>query len=489
MDNDSFRKKLLNEKPIEPVVTPNRKEEDALQEEKIVNSLQGFNYVDNIWEIDTVVQLKDEIIALEKLCDSSFVCIAKEGNRLYFSEYNIEGKLLNKHYLHGAKRSIKYNLESDYKGTIYYKTQTDELFRYSSKNKKHLLDTSGKRFPYVSRYTSKNYFSPNSDDVITLSDARVDINGYDVLNGKEMDWFLENGCWDKTGTKFYFDNNGEVACIWELNLKEFTLDKIVPVHEAKYPVVFGTEVYYAEEDIVKRAIFKDKGKNISNIYYYKNDSTENSIIEETPITSYVWPYLRGYDKHVVKRELRDSVYIYTFTKKFFDELSLEPFIEVDARTNRLCYYYDMSGDSEAVSSWNLIMYDDSIMCAVNSFKHISAGMQWEREFNVFRNENDFLVNITNELPISICSFFTDSLCNKVEECSNLLTMVSNTEQSDILSLSLYYFERRSSRYTEYNSELKDSLYNVVESLRQNQLYTTILLEPAQDGQFIIKDKK
>jgi hypothetical protein len=53
----------------------------------------------------------------------------------------------------------------------------------------------------------------------------------------EGSWSFGMGVWSKDETKFYFDNSGAVACIWELDLTKKTLNKIVPEHEAFNPII------------------------------------------------------------------------------------------------------------------------------------------------------------------------------------------------------------------------------------------------------------
>ena len=56
---------------------------------------------------------------------------------------------------------------------------------------------------------------------------------------------------------FYFDNSGPVACIWEVDLEEMTLTKVVPEHVARHPFFFEREgktcVAYVEGSSIKVA--------------------------------------------------------------------------------------------------------------------------------------------------------------------------------------------------------------------------------------------
>ncbi|MCU4157326.1 hypothetical protein J1N10_15220 [Carboxylicivirga sp. A043] len=49
-------------------------------------------------------------------------------------------------------------------------------------------------------------------------------------------WSFGSGVWNNDETKFYFDNTGAVACIWQLDIAKNTLNKIVPEHEAFNPI-------------------------------------------------------------------------------------------------------------------------------------------------------------------------------------------------------------------------------------------------------------
>lgn len=79
----------------------------------------------------------------------------------------------------------------------------------------------------------------------------------DTLISQQYDgsWSFGSGVWNNEETKFYFDNTGAVACIWELDIEKNTLNKIVPEHEAFNPIILkiGTEktlAYFFENSIM-----------------------------------------------------------------------------------------------------------------------------------------------------------------------------------------------------------------------------------------------
>lgn len=75
-------------------------------------------------------------------------------------------------------------------------------------------------------------------------------------------WCFGLGSWNEEGNKFYFDNSGEMACIWEIDLVANTLDKIVPEHQAKIPICISGIVYYCENNLLKKVTFIEKGEVI-----------------------------------------------------------------------------------------------------------------------------------------------------------------------------------------------------------------------------------
>ncbi|MFY0674043.1 MAG: hypothetical protein JXQ87_11585 [Bacteroidia bacterium] len=75
-------------------------------------------------------------------------------------------------------------------------------------------------------------------------------------------WAFGTGCWSDNDTRFYFDNSGPVACIWEIDFVNRTLDKIVPEHNAAKPnYITGTskpQVIYYEDGYIKIAERKEQ---------------------------------------------------------------------------------------------------------------------------------------------------------------------------------------------------------------------------------------
>ncbi|PSS53710.1 lysozyme inhibitor LprI family protein [Pseudomonas sp. BBP2017] len=90
-----------------------------------------------------------------------------------------------------------------------------------------------------------------------------DGNSYDrVMDPNDGGWSLVNPVWNETRPVLYFDNSGDFACVWRVDLQHKTLEKIVPEHEAisAYPVdVLGREaVVYLETDRLMVAIAPDQ---------------------------------------------------------------------------------------------------------------------------------------------------------------------------------------------------------------------------------------
>ncbi len=92
------------------------------------------------------------------------------------------------------------------------------------------------------------FSSPEKNYQIELSDAELifidfDKNISDTLISQEYDgeWSFGTGFWSKDETRFYFDNSGAQACIWELDLEKKTINKIVPDHLAKQPILINDD--------------------------------------------------------------------------------------------------------------------------------------------------------------------------------------------------------------------------------------------------------
>ena len=82
----------------------------------------------------------------------------------------------------------------------------------------------------------------NSKNKITFSDVQLILKeesrfSRTLINQMyDGDWSFGKGAWSLDNSKFYFDNNGAVACIWEVDIKNNTLDKIIPSHLANSPI-------------------------------------------------------------------------------------------------------------------------------------------------------------------------------------------------------------------------------------------------------------
>lgn len=90
-----------------------------------------------------------------------------------------------------------------------------------------------------------------------------DGNSYDrVMDPNDNGWSLVNPVWNETRPVLYFDNNGDFACVWRVDLQHKTLEKIVPEHDAisAYPVdALGREaIVYIEKDQLMFAISPDE---------------------------------------------------------------------------------------------------------------------------------------------------------------------------------------------------------------------------------------
>jgi hypothetical protein len=92
--------------------------------------------------------------------------------------------------------------------------------------------------------------SAPADYLLAMGDERGEFTGLSVYDkaSKEVnmlfkqdytgDWSIGSIIWSDDNTRIFFDNSGAVACIWEYNIAERELRKIVPEHSARQPYFF-----------------------------------------------------------------------------------------------------------------------------------------------------------------------------------------------------------------------------------------------------------
>lgn len=95
----------------------------------------------------------------------------------------------------------------------------------------------------------KRYRNVNSIAVYDNTTNDIHIVSKDIMD----DWYIQNIVWAPDDSSVYFDNSGNFACIWEYNLANDKLIKIVPEHTAENPVPFT----YEGQDYI---VYKEQGK-------------------------------------------------------------------------------------------------------------------------------------------------------------------------------------------------------------------------------------
>ncbi|TXR54318.1 hypothetical protein [Reinekea thalattae] len=145
------------------------------------------------------------------------------------------------------------------------------------------LDSPDGRYLVMSRYHSSELLDIDFDELdeklstwkarylsAIQSHEKVVESGSDIYNGSSsvmlndyttntssllfivgyVDFIIGQFEWSDDSTKFYFDNSGGFACIWEYDIENKRLHKIVPEHEAKYPYYLNIEgrefIFYRE---------------------------------------------------------------------------------------------------------------------------------------------------------------------------------------------------------------------------------------------------
>ena len=106
---------------------------------------------------------------------------------------------------------------------------------------------------------SSTYRAPNASLMVTfyqgnlvlqdLTDKSADTL---IFAGDVHGWDFGQGTWNDASTKFYFDNSGAMACIWELDVERKTLNKIITEHSAEQP-------FHFQKDSTSYVVYTDLG--------------------------------------------------------------------------------------------------------------------------------------------------------------------------------------------------------------------------------------
>jgi len=252
------------------------KENSHTDSEILSSSLHNLTLVNKKWNAkEFILCSKDETFLLvKKTKENNLIAVSvKSDTAFYFYELTIEGNILSKYKIDGADYSVLRwdNFLAWENHVTYYNNLNENYFiEYDTQTKKHKKTIRPKYFNCAGEEYAVGivdcYFSPNTKYSIELINTELILTTYKKMKPINVDtiisqkyegsWSFGSGDWNTSSDKFYFDNSGAVACIWELDISNRTLDKIVPEHTATSPIVFEnnedkTTVVYCEENCIK----------------------------------------------------------------------------------------------------------------------------------------------------------------------------------------------------------------------------------------------
>ncbi len=250
--------------------------EDFIQTDSILkNTVNGYTYVKNIWE-DSIINCFDKetsITSFFKL-DSNKLFIETEGYKSgNIHIFNLKGKELFKYNLDYDSQLYYYNF-TPINNKVYFYSETKEhitnTWVFDSKNVKNLGTEKPKELELFSSSNKTGiYYSPDSSMAVKIDFGSMSLINMITKEEKPLislhpenfksSWCFNDACWNDKGDKFYFDNSGDVACIWEIDLQKNTIDKIVPDHFAKLPVIIKDTLYYVLKGCIHKTYFIESG--------------------------------------------------------------------------------------------------------------------------------------------------------------------------------------------------------------------------------------
>lgn len=237
---------------------------------KIISSSlrNGLELTNNYWEdpIYFLCSEKERFLSVKEVADSCYIAISVDDSHNFFF-YDI--KYVNEEVLVRIQTKTKienadyelsdrFNLIKEYSIIYYVRNDAENnVYCYDLNLKKH------KTSPFVwkeirSKQKNNIHYSNDKSQSVTIAETALILNKKDTLISQEYDgsWSFQDVSWGMSNDKVYFDNSGAVACIWEINLKKRTLDKVVPEHMASSPIVIyenGDSItfLYCEEHCIK----------------------------------------------------------------------------------------------------------------------------------------------------------------------------------------------------------------------------------------------
>ncbi len=256
-----------------------RENESVWEYPKVLSSsLRNLQLVQNPWEESSLLCAEDEGFLLIKLVDTedsvqNLIAISsfeRRGNAydgFYFYHFNLNGKIYSKHLLNDGDYHIqdRNNFEQLNDEILFYVNQDQEdLYKYDLL--KHFISktlNNGVHEFDDSRIIYGEYPSPSKNKTVEFVNNGTTLlctnkkGKSDTLIAQEYSgsWSFGEVTWSADENKFYFDNSGAVACIWEIDLLAKTIDKIVPEHHAHCPVFYHDKntlaVLFCENGCVK----------------------------------------------------------------------------------------------------------------------------------------------------------------------------------------------------------------------------------------------
>ena len=245
--------------------------------EILSSSLHNLTLVNKKWNAKEFILCSEDetFLLIKQTKENNLIAISVNRSKsFFFYELTIDGDILSKYKIEGADYSIlrwENFLVWENHVTYYNNNSSEKLFfEYNAITHAHTKDVRAKYFNCMGEeYTIEQmnkYHSPNFNYLIEFSNTNLTLVTYknhqlvniDTLISQEYEgsWSFGTGAWNASSDKFYFDNSGAVACIWELDIINKTLDKIVPEHTATAPIVFEsnedkTVIVYCEENCIK----------------------------------------------------------------------------------------------------------------------------------------------------------------------------------------------------------------------------------------------
>ena len=242
----------------------------------IKNTVQGYKYVENIWKDTCFLCFDDneEVVTFLKINSNKLFIVTRKDTISNIYDMDLNGNILFKKQLDRVN-NLYFNDFVLNNNKIYFKSTTrtfnEKIWFYNPVN------TSVKELSGI--VDSNNFFKSLKSHNNTSPDGsltvKIDYGDMFLINnntGSEenfikiytdsfgTDWCFNNVCWNDNGDKFYFDNSGEIACIWEVDLTNLTIDKIVPEHSAESPVYMDNSVFYIEKGCIRKTAFQNYGK-------------------------------------------------------------------------------------------------------------------------------------------------------------------------------------------------------------------------------------